>query len=133
RSGQRGSVAYALTHPRKSPRLPLVERLVEARERGADRGGGGANGGRALAHNLHPAARGGRGLGGAGGGERVGGFERRGDELVERNALRRAQPHGALGLTHRPGGEHGGQVPPPAGPAGARLGATRPPWRGRPA
>jgi hypothetical protein len=37
-----------LTHLRKSHLLPLVERLVEARERGADRGGGGAHGGKAL-------------------------------------------------------------------------------------
>jgi hypothetical protein len=34
--------------------------------------------------------------------ERVGGLERSGDELVERDALRRAQTHVALDLTHRP-------------------------------
>jgi hypothetical protein len=34
-----------LTHPRKPHLLPPVERLVEVRERGADRGGGGAHGG----------------------------------------------------------------------------------------
>jgi hypothetical protein len=38
------------THPRKAHLLPLIERLVEARERGADRGGGGAHGGKPLAH-----------------------------------------------------------------------------------
>jgi len=34
-----------LTHPRESHLLPLVERLVEVRERGADRGDGRARGG----------------------------------------------------------------------------------------
>src|SRR5262245_46122264 len=37
--------AFSLTHPRESHLLPLVERLVEVHERGADRGGGGAHGG----------------------------------------------------------------------------------------
>src|SRR5262249_52047486 len=71
----------ALTHPGKPHLLALVERLVEARKRGADGGGGGAHGGKALAHRLHAPDRGERGLGGAGGRKRVGGFERRGDEL----------------------------------------------------
>src|SRR4029453_7221232 len=75
-----------LTHPRKAHLLSLIQRLVEARERGADCGGGGAHGGEPLAHRLHAADRGERGLGGAGGGKRVGGFERGGDELVEGNA-----------------------------------------------
>src|SRR5262249_62325150 len=56
-----------LTHPRESHLLPLVERLVEMRERGADRGGGRAHGGKALAHRGHAADRGERGLGGGGG------------------------------------------------------------------
>src|SRR5262249_5299351 len=77
----------ALTHPGKPHLLALVERLVEARKRGADGGGGGAHGSKALAHRLHAPDRGERGLGGAGGRKRVGGFERRGDELVEGNAL----------------------------------------------
>src|SRR5215470_10872680 len=97
---------YASTHSRKSHLLPLVERLVEVRERGADRGGGGAHGGKALAHRVHAADRGERGLGGAGAAERVGGLERRGDELVERDALRRAQAHVALDLAHRPAAQH---------------------------
>ena len=33
------------THSRESHLLPLVERLVEVRERGVDRGGGGTHGG----------------------------------------------------------------------------------------
>src|SRR5262249_58624589 len=53
--------------------------------------------------------------------QRVGGFERRGDELVERNALRRAQPHVALDLTHRPDAQHGGQLVARAAPAGRGL------------
>ena len=48
------------------------------RERGADRGGGGAHGGKGLAHRVHAADRGERALGGAGGPERVGGLERGG-------------------------------------------------------
>ena len=55
-------------------------------ERGADRGGGGTHGGKALAHRVHAADRGERGLGRAGAPERVGGLERSGDELVERDA-----------------------------------------------
>src|SRR4029450_7679572 len=58
------------THPRESHLLPLVERLVEMYERGADRGGGRAHGGKPLAHRLHAAARGERGAGGGGGGRR---------------------------------------------------------------
>src|SRR5438270_6637812 len=79
--------AELLTHPRKPHLLPLIQRLVEAHERGADRGGGRAHCGKALAHRLHAADRGERGLGGAGAAERVGGFKRGGDELVERDAL----------------------------------------------
>src|SRR5229473_215218 len=52
----------ALTHPRKPHLLPLVERLVEVHERGADRGGGRAHGGKALAHRVHAADRGERAL-----------------------------------------------------------------------
>src|SRR5262249_17251156 len=81
-------------------------RLVEVRERGADRGGGGAHGGKALAHRVHAADRGERGLHGAGAAERVGGLERGGDELVERDALRRAQTHVALDLAPRPAPPH---------------------------
>src|SRR5262249_5765350 len=47
---------------------------------------------------------------GRGGGERVGGLERRGDELVERDALRRAQTHVALDLAHRPAAQHRRQL-----------------------
>src|SRR5262249_57696969 len=43
---------------------------------------------------------------GAGAAERVGGLERRGDELVERDALRRAQTHVALDLAPRPAAQH---------------------------
>ena len=39
---------------------------VEAHERGADHGGGGEHGSKALAHCVHAADRGERGLGGAG-------------------------------------------------------------------
>src|SRR5262249_40401901 len=92
----------ALTHPGKPHPLAPVERLVEARKRGADGGGGGAHGGKTLAHRLHAPDRGERGLGGAGGRKRVGGFERRGDELVEGNALPPAEPHVLLDLAHRP-------------------------------
>src|SRR5204862_4019467 len=81
--GARAFHSRESTHPGEALLLALVERVVEARERGADRGGRGAHGGQALAHRLHAADRGERGLGGAGGGERVGGFERGGDELVE--------------------------------------------------
>jgi hypothetical protein len=38
--------------------------------------------------------------------KRVGGLERRGDELVERDALRGAQAHVALDLAHRPVAQH---------------------------
>src|SRR5262249_56975654 len=69
-------------------------------------GGGGAHGGKALAHRVYAADRRERGLGGAGAAERVGGLERRGDELVERDALRRAQTHVALDLAHRPAAQH---------------------------
>jgi hypothetical protein len=51
--------------------LQQVERLVEMHERGADRDGGGAHGGKPLAHRVHAADRGERGLGGAGATERV--------------------------------------------------------------
>src|SRR5215475_3160675 len=95
-----------LTHPRKPHLLPLVERLVKVHERGADRRGGGAHGGKALAHRVHAADWGERGLGGAGAPERVGGLERSGDELVEGDALRRAQTHVALDLAHRPAAQH---------------------------
>src|SRR5262249_51091717 len=99
KSGARPHIASLMwtfqrsTHPREPHLLPLVERLVEVRERGADRGGGGAHGGEALAHRVHAADRGERALGGAGAAERVGGLERGGDELVEGDALRRAQTH----------------------------------------
>jgi hypothetical protein len=86
----------SLTHPRKPDLLPLIERLVEAHQRGADRGGGGAHGGKALAHRLHATNRGERGVAGAGAHERVGGLERGGDELVERDALRPAQTNAGL-------------------------------------
>src|SRR5260370_35142145 len=58
--------ASPLTHPRESHLLPLVERLVEAHERGVDRGGGRAHGGKPLPHRVHAADRGERGLGGGG-------------------------------------------------------------------
>src|SRR5262245_57246331 len=64
-----------LTHPREPHLLPLVERLVEAHQRGADRGGGRAHSGKPLAHRVHAIDWGERGLGGASGGERVGGFD----------------------------------------------------------
>jgi hypothetical protein len=51
--------------------------------------------------SAHAADRGERGVGGAGAGKRVGGFERGGDELVERDALRPAQANVALDLAHR--------------------------------
>src|SRR5262245_52426851 len=102
------TLAYTLTHPRKSHLLPLVERLVEARERGADRGGGGAYGGKPLAHRLHAPNRRERGVGGAGGTERVGGFERGADEFVEGDALGRTQANVALDLAHRPVAQHRG-------------------------
>jgi len=95
-----------LTHPRKSRLLPLVQRLVEVHERGADRGGGRAHGGKALAHRVHAADRGERALGGAGACERVGGLQRGGDELVERDPLRPTQTHVALDLAHRPVAQH---------------------------
>src|SRR5258708_1066511 len=68
----------ALTHPRKPHLLPLVERLVEVHERGADRGGGRAHGGKALAHRVHAADRGERALGGGGAPARGGGPQRGG-------------------------------------------------------
>src|SRR5262249_13879207 len=109
---------YALTHPRESHLLTLVERLVEVHERGADRGGGAAHGGKALAHRVHAADRGERALGGAGAAERVGGLERSGDELVERDALRRAQTHVALDLAHRPAAQHARKLLAHGAPAG---------------
>src|SRR5215467_523742 len=110
----------ALTHPGKPHLLALVERLVEARKRGADGGGGGAHGSKALAHRLHAPDRGERGLGGAGGRKRVGGFERRGDELVEGNALPPAEPHVLLDLAHRPVAQHAGEFFAHAARAGRR-------------
>ena len=59
------------THFRKSHLLPLVEHLVEARERGADRAGGGAHSGEASTQARHAADRGELGVGRAGAGERV--------------------------------------------------------------
>src|SRR5258708_38954541 len=79
--------ASPLTHPRESHLLPLVERLVEAHERGVDRGGGRAHGGKPLPHRVHAADRGERGLGGAGGRRRGGGVSRGGGALVEPHAL----------------------------------------------
>src|SRR5436190_10198253 len=121
--GARAFHSRESTHPGEALLLALVERVVEARERGADRGGRGAHGGQALAHRLHAADRGERGLGGAGGGERVGGFERGGDELVEGDALRGREPHVALDLSHRPVAQHGGKRLAAAAPAGLRSGA----------
>src|SRR5262249_60415039 len=57
-------------------------------------------------HRVQAADRGERGLGGAGAAERVGGVERGGAGLVERDALRRAQTHVALDLAHRPAAQH---------------------------
>src|SRR5438132_8511575 len=116
------------THAGEAELLALVEGLVEARERRADGGGGGAHGGKALAHRLHAADRRERGLGRAGGGKRVGGFERGGDELVEGDALRTGEPHVALDLAHRPVAQRGGEVFAHAAPAGrrwARRGVAR--------
>src|SRR5262249_56600267 len=49
---------YALTHPRESHLLPLVERLVEVHERGADRGRGAAHRVQAPCHRFHTDVRG---------------------------------------------------------------------------
>src|SRR5262249_60048602 len=110
----------ALTHPGKPHLLALVERLVEARKRGADGGGGGAHGGKTLAHRLHAPDRGERGLGGAGGRKRVGGFWRRGGELVEGNPLPPPQPPAFLDLPPPPVAQHPCEVfahaPPPRPP-----------------
>src|SRR5262249_58225050 len=76
---------YALTHPRESHLLPLVERLVEVHERGADRGGGAAHGGKALAHRVHAADRGARALGGAGAAPRGRGLWPSADGPAERD------------------------------------------------
>src|SRR5258707_13474896 len=78
--------ASPLTHPRESHLLPLVERLVEAHERGVDRGGGRAHGGKPLPHRVHAADRGERGLGGGGARRAVGGVGRWGGGVVERGA-----------------------------------------------
>src|SRR5262245_17161348 len=109
------------THPGEALLLALVERLVEVKERGADCGGGGAHGGQALAHRLHAADRGERGLAGAGRGERVGGLERSGDELVEGDALRARELHIALDFAHRPVAQHAGKRLAAAAPAGRSL------------
>src|SRR5260370_36216330 len=85
--------ASPLTHPRESHLLPLVERLVEAHERGVDRGGGRAHGGKPLPHRVHAADRGERGLGGGGGrgrgGGGVGGGEGRGGARAPRGGHKR--------------------------------------------
>src|SRR5262249_38508613 len=107
-----------LTHPRESHLLPLVERLVEVHERGADRGGGRAPGGTALAHRGPEADRGERRRGGAAAAEVVGGFQRRGDELEERAALRGAKPHVALDLAPRPAAQHRRKLLAHGAPAG---------------
>src|SRR5262245_28747528 len=109
------------THPGEALLLALVERLVEVKERGADCGGGGAHGGQALAHRLHAADRGERGLAGAGRGERVGGLERSGDELIEGDALRARELHIALDFAHRPVAQHAGKRLAAAAPAGRSL------------
>src|SRR5262245_60006392 len=106
------------THPREPHLLPLVERLVEVHERGADRGGSGAHGGETLAHRVHAADRGERALGGAGAAERVGGLERGGDELVEGDAPRGAQTPVALDLAHRPAAQHRRKLLAHGAPAG---------------
>src|SRR5262249_28325334 len=113
------------THPGEALLLALVERVVEAGERGADRGGRGAHSGQALAHRLHAADRGERRLAGGGGGERVGGLERRGDELVEGDALRGGEPHVALDLAHRPVAQRAGKRLAAAVPAGGCSAALR--------
>jgi hypothetical protein len=77
------------SHPRKPHLLPLVERLVEARERGADRGGGGPHGGEARTQAGHAPDQGERGLGGAGAGSC------RGHPRRDRSNIQRAQ-FGAL-------------------------------------
>ena len=66
------------THPRKPNLLPLVQRLVEVRERGTDRSGGRPHRGEPGAQGCHATDRSERGFGGARVGERVGSFERGG-------------------------------------------------------
>jgi hypothetical protein len=92
----------ASAHLRKSHLLPLIQRAVESQQGGPDGGGGVAHGGEAFAHEVHAAGRGERGLGRAGGGERVGRLERGSDELVDRDALGLAQGAPALDLVDRP-------------------------------
>src|SRR5436190_8085137 len=64
------------THAGEAYLLPLIERLVEAHERGTDGGSGGAHGGETRAQELHAAGGRERGLGRAGAGELVGGSQR---------------------------------------------------------
>jgi len=63
------------THARKPNLLPLVQRLIEARERGTDRSGGCPHRGEPGAEGRHASDRSERGFGGARAGERVGGFK----------------------------------------------------------
>src|SRR5215831_10811741 len=63
------------THARKPNLLPLVQRLIEARERGTDRGGGCLHRGEPSAEGRHASDRSERGFGRARAGERVGGFK----------------------------------------------------------
>src|SRR4051812_47638519 len=102
--------------PRKPYFLLLVQRLVEPCERGVNRGGGGAHGGKARLQYLHAASWGERGLGRAGAGKRVGGSERGGDELIECDALRLGEPHTALDLADRPAAQRGGEIFADGGP-----------------
>ena len=76
------------THARKPNLLPLVQRLIEARERGTDRSGGCLHRGEPGAEGRHASDRSERGFGGTRVRERVGGFKRGGDKLVETSALR---------------------------------------------
>jgi hypothetical protein len=63
------------THARKPNLLPLVQRLIEARERGTDRSGGCPHRGEPGAEGRHASDRSECGFGGARAGERVGGFK----------------------------------------------------------
>src|SRR5262249_43182175 len=66
----------------------------------------------------------------AGAPERVGGLERSGDELVEGDALRRAQAHVALDLAHRPAAQRRGKLLAHGAPAGRGGFASGLAWGG---
>src|SRR5262249_45227120 len=99
------------THARKPNLLPLVQRLIEARERGTDRSGGCPHRGEPGAEGRHASDRSERGFGGARAGERVGGFKRGGDKLVENSALRLRESHTCPNLSDWPAAGRPGDFP----------------------